>query len=160
MSYVLKSLCNNLYVKSQTQLHLAQTSPPPSLPEKKWLHIHHTNTDRICMSWLISVVSDEMRPVPGVPLIESPWIFYTTAQLSHTLKLGVVAPHCASADLWALRDTIYHIKDYIDDDDDDDVIVVCSAAIHVCATIPVPKGSVRWDAPSQMWCLLLKSVAM
>lgn len=157
MSYILKSLCNNLYVKSQTQLHLtAQTSPPPSLPEKKWLYIHHSNTDTICMSWLISVVSDEMRPVPGVPLIESPWIFYKTAQLSQTLKLCVVAPHCPSADLWALRDTIYHIKDYIDDD----VIVVCSAAIHVCATIPVPKGSVRWDAPSQMWCLLLKSVAM
>lgn len=91
MSYILKSLCNNLYVK--TQLHLtAQTSPPPTLAEKKRLDIHHTNTDRICMSWLISVVSDEMRPVPGVPLIESLWIFYKTAQLSHTLKPCVAAP--------------------------------------------------------------------
>lgn len=34
----------------------------------------------------------------------------------------------------------------------------CSAAVHVCATVPVPKGSVRWDAPIQMWCLLWKSL--
>lgn len=28
-------------------------------------------------------------------------------------------------------------------DDDDVIVLFCSAAINVCATIPVPKGSVR-----------------